>query len=206
MVEFVAKAEKTGKGLHDKKNIPTHRVSDMSGNALKCKQFLPFLQRAGRMSGMVEFVASGSRFRVYIPRETCVITFLLGGIDCAKSGRTMPSGDVIKGDTYGDECAAHAACAGGRRRMKMWCWQGQHSIAIYLSLVLGMLSSQALPPQIGLLQVSWQLWKIENTLLLNFWFLLHCPQAHAGPASGSRLLFGRTLATRYWRWSWRRRL
>merc|ERR1719500_2038217 len=101
------KAEKTGKGLHDKKNIPTHRVSDMSGNALKCKQFLPFLQRAGRMSGMVEFVASGSRFRVYIPRETCVITFLLGGIDCAKSGRTMPSGDVIKGDTYGDECAAH---------------------------------------------------------------------------------------------------
>ena len=114
------KAEKTGKGLHDKKNIPTHRVSDMSGNALKCKQFLPFLQvflsshifseiffvtiyfsyfifqRAGRMSGMVEFVASGSRFRVYIPRETCVITFLLGGIDCAKGTRTMPSGDVVK--------------------------------------------------------------------------------------------------------------
>ena len=53
-------------------------------------------QRAGRMSGMVEFVASGSRFRVYIPRETCVITFLLGGIDCAKGTRTMPSGDVVK--------------------------------------------------------------------------------------------------------------
>ena len=101
------KAEKTGKGLHDKKNVPTHRVSDMSGNALKCKQFLPFLQRAGRMSGLVEFVASGSRFRVYIPRETCIITFLLGGIDCVKGPRTMPGGDVMKGDAYGEECQQH---------------------------------------------------------------------------------------------------
>jgi len=101
------KAEKTAKGLHDKKNIPTHRVSDMSGNAVKCKQFLPFLQRAGRMSGLVEFVASGSRFRVYIPRETCIITFLLGGIDCVKGTRNMPSGETVKGDAFGDDCTQH---------------------------------------------------------------------------------------------------
>ena len=101
------KALKTAKGLHDKKNVPVHRVSDMSGNSVKCKQFLPFLQRAGRMSGLVEFVASGSRFRVYIPRETCIITFLLGGIDCVKGSRTMPSGDVIKADAHGDECTQH---------------------------------------------------------------------------------------------------
>merc|ERR1712045_1018406 len=101
------KAEKSGKGMFDKKNIPTHRVSDMSGNVLKCKQFLPFLQRAGRMSGLVEFVASGSRFRIYIPRETCIVTFLLGGISCAKGGRTMPSGEVIPADPYGDECSLH---------------------------------------------------------------------------------------------------
>jgi len=101
------KATKDTKGLHDKKNVPTHRVSDMSGNAVKCKQFLPFLQRAGRMSGLVEFVASGSRFRVYIPRETCIITFLLGGIDCVKGSRTMPSGDVVKADPHGDECTLH---------------------------------------------------------------------------------------------------
>ena len=45
----------------------------------KAKQFLPFLQRAGRMEGVVEYVASGSRIRLYIPRETCLITFLLSG-------------------------------------------------------------------------------------------------------------------------------
>jgi len=107
LLQAEQKAEKTGKGLHDKKNIPSHRVSDMSGNVVKCKQFLPFLQRAGRMSGLVEFVASGSRFRVYIPRETCIVTFLLGGISCAKGGRTMPSGEVIKADPFGDECSLH---------------------------------------------------------------------------------------------------
>merc|ERR1711972_569748 len=107
LLQAEQKAEKTGKGLHDKKNIPSHRVSDMSGNVVKCKQFLPFLQRAGRMSGLVEFVASGSRFRVYIPRETCIVTFLLGGISCAKGGRTMPSGEVIKADPFGDEFSLH---------------------------------------------------------------------------------------------------
>lgn len=107
LLQAEQKAEKTGKGMHDKKNIPTHRVTDMTGNVAKCKQFLPFLQRAGRMQGLVEFVASGSRFRVYIPRETCIVTFLLGGISCARGGRNLPSGEVIPAEPFGDECAAH---------------------------------------------------------------------------------------------------
>jgi len=98
------KALKTLKGLHDKKNVPKHKVNDMTGNLTKCKTFFPSLQRAGKLQGVVEFVASGSRFRVYIPRETCILTFLLGGINCVKSSRTMPSGDVMKADPYGDEC------------------------------------------------------------------------------------------------------
>jgi staphylococcal nuclease domain-containing protein 1 len=44
---------------------------------------------------VVEFVASGSRFRLYIPRETCVITFLLSGINCPRGARTMPSGTQV---------------------------------------------------------------------------------------------------------------
>jgi len=107
LLQAEQKATKSGAGLHDKKNIPTHRVTDMTGNVTKCKQFLPFLQRAGRMQGLVEFVASGSRFRVYIPRETCIITFLLGGIECVRGSRTLPSGEHIQGMQYGDECQLH---------------------------------------------------------------------------------------------------
>ena len=131
------KAKKTGKGLHDKKNTPTHRVSlftgylrigeksnikgmlqyyhkaylpkvsDMTGKLEKCKQFLPFLKRAGKMQGLVEYVASGSRFRVYIPRETCIITFLLGGISCPRGSRQMPDGSKVEAEKFGDEAALH---------------------------------------------------------------------------------------------------
>jgi len=96
-------AIKSSKGLHSK-NKPTHKVNDMTGNLVKCKTFFPSLQRHGKLTGIVEFVASGSRFRVYIPRETCVLTFLLGGITCQRSTRNMPSGDVTKGEPFGDEC------------------------------------------------------------------------------------------------------
>ena len=43
------KATKSLKGMHDKKNIPTRRIADITGDVAKSKTFLPFLQRAGRM-------------------------------------------------------------------------------------------------------------------------------------------------------------
>merc|ERR1712156_347010 len=56
---------------------------------------------------MGEYVASGSRFRVYIPRETCIITFLLGGISCPRGSRQMPDGSKVEAEKFGDEAALH---------------------------------------------------------------------------------------------------
>ncbi|KAJ8315336.1 hypothetical protein KUTeg_007486 [Tegillarca granosa] len=66
-----ARAQKKMMGMHSKKEAPIHR------DIAKAKQFLPFLQRAGKSEAIVEFVASGSRVRLFIPRETCLITFLI---------------------------------------------------------------------------------------------------------------------------------
>lgn len=68
---------------------------DALQDAQRSKQFLPFLQRAGRSEGVVEFVASGSRMRIYIPRDTCLVTFLLSGINCPRSARIGPNGKLI---------------------------------------------------------------------------------------------------------------
>ncbi|OPJ71479.1 hypothetical protein AV530_014867 [Patagioenas fasciata monilis] len=73
-------AIKNGKGLHSKKEVPIHRVADISGDTQKAKQFLPFLQRAGRSEAVVEYVFSGSRLKLFLPKETCLITFLLAGL------------------------------------------------------------------------------------------------------------------------------
>ncbi|KAK5876488.1 hypothetical protein CesoFtcFv8_025837 [Champsocephalus esox] len=90
-----ARAIKNGKGLHSKKEAPIHRVADISGDTQKAKQFLPFLQRAGRSEAVVEYVFSGSRLKLYMPKETCLITFLLAGIECPRSSRNMPGGTQV---------------------------------------------------------------------------------------------------------------
>ncbi|XP_053320970.1 staphylococcal nuclease domain-containing protein 1 [Spea bombifrons] len=97
-----ARAIKNAKGLHSKKEVPIHRVADISGDTQKAKQFLPFLQRAGRSEAIVEYVFSGSRLKLYMPKETCLITFLLAGIECPRGPRNMPSG-VQEGEPFSNE-------------------------------------------------------------------------------------------------------
>merc|ERR1719259_578819 len=101
------KAKKSNKGLHNKKANTTRRIADVSGDVARSKQFLPFLQQKGRLQAVVEFVASASRYRLYIPRETCVITFLLSGISCPRGERVMPGGTVVEAEPFGNEAAAY---------------------------------------------------------------------------------------------------
>ncbi|CAN7995796.1 unnamed protein product, partial [Ixodes hexagonus] len=100
------KAQKSNRGLHSKKDASGHRVVDLSGDPAKSKQFLPFLQRAGKMEAVVEFVASGSRLRLYIPRENCLATFLLAGISCPRASRQQ-GGQQVEGEPFGNEALAY---------------------------------------------------------------------------------------------------
>ncbi|KAL1456475.1 hypothetical protein WDU94_001206 [Cyamophila willieti] len=103
------KAEKSLVGVWAKKDIPVHRVNDVSTDGARAKAMFPSLQRFSSIEGVVEFVASGSRFRIYIDRETCLITFLLGGIDCPRASR--PAGpntkDRIPSEEFGEEALDH---------------------------------------------------------------------------------------------------
>jgi len=101
-----ARAQKAQKGLHGKE-VPVHHVVDLSGDAAKAKQFLPYLQRAGKITALVEYVASGSRLRLFVPRDTRLITFLLGGITCPRAGRPAgPGGPPVEGEPFGEEALA----------------------------------------------------------------------------------------------------
>lgn len=66
----------------------------LQGSAKKAKDFLPFLQRNRRMTAVVEYVLSGHRFKLFVPKETCSIAFSLSGVRCP--GRDEPySNDAI---------------------------------------------------------------------------------------------------------------
>lgn len=102
-----AQATKQQKGVFAKKDIPVHRINDLtsSNESSRIKhQYLPSWQRALRTEAVVEFVASGSRFRIFIPKESCLVTFLLGGITCPRSSRPgMDGKEGTAGDPFGDE-------------------------------------------------------------------------------------------------------
>lgn len=88
------RAEKKKIGVHSAKEPVTMRVADVSTDLNKAKQFLPFLQRSGKMDALVEYVTSGSRFKLYLPKETCIITLLLSSIDCPRMGRPAVNGST----------------------------------------------------------------------------------------------------------------
>lgn len=101
-------ANKGLKGLHGKKDSATLRVNDLTVDHSRIKvQYLPSWQRALRNSGIVEFVASGSRLRLFIPKDSCLVTFLLAGISCPRSSRPAMNGvPAQEGEPYGDEALA----------------------------------------------------------------------------------------------------
>ena len=76
------------KGLQNpNKEAPTHHLNDIAGNAAKARQFLPFLQRAGRCHGVVEYVVAGHRFKLVVPKEGAMISFALAGVRCPQPPR-----------------------------------------------------------------------------------------------------------------------
>ena len=98
-----ANAEKEKRGLFSGKKS-TVRVQEIQGDAARANQFIGYLKKSSRNDGVVEFLSSGSRLRVYIPKETVIITFLLGGISCPRGQRPGPGGKLIgEAEPFADE-------------------------------------------------------------------------------------------------------
>ncbi|XP_028162174.1 staphylococcal nuclease domain-containing protein 1 [Ostrinia nubilalis] len=107
LLEAELKAQKAGIGVHAKKDIPAHRIQDTSGDSAKAKKFFPFLKRAQKTEATVEFVASGSRMRLYIPKESVLVTFLLAGINCPRGSRPgVGGGPMQAAEPFGEEALA----------------------------------------------------------------------------------------------------
>ena len=107
LVAAEQRAMKGRKGVHRKdREPPARHVNDVSQSAQKSKQFLPFLQRAGRAHGVVEYVVNGHRMRVTIPKEGATVSFALSGARCPQT--TFPgqhretSGASPRTDAAGD--------------------------------------------------------------------------------------------------------
>jgi len=88
------KAKQAHRGVHmplDK--VPVRRINDLcvdsdsknrSTQITRAKQSLPGFQRKGQMRAIVEYVFSGARFKLFIPKETSTFMFTLSGLRVPK--------------------------------------------------------------------------------------------------------------------------
>eukprot|EP00879_Flechtneria_rotunda_P013848 GHRR01014464.1.p1 GENE.GHRR01014464.1~~GHRR01014464.1.p1 ORF type:complete len:545 (+),score=253.02 GHRR01014464.1:424-2058(+) len=106
LVDLEEKAKQAKRGIHSSKEVSVPRVNDVSlpGNAARAKQYLPFLQRGGKLQGLVENVSSGHRLKIHIPREGVTIALAPSGVRAPQ--RAMPSiagRPATAGEPFGDE-------------------------------------------------------------------------------------------------------
>ena len=92
-------AQKEGKGMWSPKPPAAKKYTDYSETVTKAKMEASVLQRQKRVPAIVDFVKSGSRFTLLIPRENAKLTFVLSGIRAPKSARNPGE----SGDPFGQE-------------------------------------------------------------------------------------------------------
>lgn len=92
-------AQEEQKGLWSQKPPTAKQYVDYSESLEKAKRQLSLLSRQRKVPAIVDFVKSGSRFTVLIPRENAKLTFVLSGIRAPRSARN----DTEKGEPFGKE-------------------------------------------------------------------------------------------------------
>ncbi|KAK8869858.1 hypothetical protein IAR55_000426 [Kwoniella newhampshirensis] len=88
-----------GRGIHSTKDVSLPRIVDASESGSRASQYLPSWKRAGRHAAVVDFVAAGSRFKVFMPKENTKVTLVLAGIRAPRTARTAAE----KSEPYGPE-------------------------------------------------------------------------------------------------------
>ncbi|KAK6505741.1 hypothetical protein TWF481_007633 [Arthrobotrys musiformis] len=92
-------AIKEGKGMHNPKAPAPKPIVDASESEQKAKAHLSFLSRQRRIPAIVDFIASGSRFKLLIPKENVRLTFVLSGIRAPRTARNASE----KSEPFGPE-------------------------------------------------------------------------------------------------------
>lgn len=97
-------AQKDEKGMWSPKPPAVKQYQDYSESLQKAKMEASVLQRQKKVPAVVDFVRSGSRFVVLVPRENAKLTFVLSGIRTPKPARQ--SGEAA--EPFGQEALEFA--------------------------------------------------------------------------------------------------
>ncbi|KAI0633336.1 transcription factor [Trametes polyzona] len=101
--EQVAATE--GRGIHSGKDMPAPKQPlNISESAHRATTFVNGFKRLGRIPAVVEYVAAGSRFKIFLPKDNQVLTLVLSGIRAPRTARNASEAS----EPYGPESAEFA--------------------------------------------------------------------------------------------------
>lgn len=114
-LEREAEATDAKRGIHGGAVNGGVRINNLTGPDAKkrSRDVVNGLQRGGARKGIVEYVTSASRYRVYLTSESMLITLALRAVRCPQSTRKTygPDGSIreeVPGEPHGDEAADFA--------------------------------------------------------------------------------------------------
>ncbi|GJQ13291.1 hypothetical protein GpartN1_g5082.t1 [Galdieria partita] len=85
-IELEKEAVLSRKGIHDSKGVVqrSRRINDLSSREAtkRAKESFPHFQRTGPFHGIVEYVLSGSRYKILLSKESTMIAFALEYVRC----------------------------------------------------------------------------------------------------------------------------
>ncbi|KAI9068054.1 transcription factor [Trametes sanguinea] len=98
-------AASEGRGIHSGKDMPAPKQPlNISESAHRATTFVNGFRRLGRIPAVVEYVAAGSRFKIYLPKDNQVLTLVLSGIRAPRTARNASEAS----EPYGAESAEFA--------------------------------------------------------------------------------------------------
>ncbi|KAI5310907.1 hypothetical protein KEM55_002374 [Ascosphaera atra] len=99
LLQAEAEVQKAKKGMWADKPPKARQIVDYSESLQKAKIQASVLHRQKRVLGVVDFVKSGSRFTILLPRENAKLTLVLSGIRAPRSARNANEAS----EPFGDE-------------------------------------------------------------------------------------------------------
>jgi staphylococcal nuclease domain-containing protein 1 len=119
--ENIAKAAE--KGVHSSKEYKTKTTNDLT-DPKKAKAYSGSLVRAGKLKAIVEYVFSGSRFKVFVPTENCHIMFACENIKSPQPSApqsVINRGQARPAEPFGDASKRHARLSVQQRSVEILC-------------------------------------------------------------------------------------
>ncbi|KAG6849990.1 hypothetical protein H0H93_002780 [Arthromyces matolae] len=93
------------RGIHSGKEAPALKQPlNISETATRATQFLNGFKRSGKIPAVVDYVAAGSRFKIFLPKDNQTLTLVLAGIRAPRTARNPSE----KGEPYGADATDYA--------------------------------------------------------------------------------------------------